>query len=86
MVTDNKVMLIYTLDGENKVFNLPIDLVKQIGKAANKDKAATIPIENNLKTHFRNAEDADVVLPQTLIDSLRNQAQQIIDREAEDER
>ena len=86
LVTDNKVKLIYTLDGESKVFNLPIDLVKQIGKAANKNKAATIPIENNLKTHLRNADDADVVLPQTLIDSLKNQAQQIIDREAENER
>ena len=50
LIEDNKVKLRYTLDGERKMFNLPIDLVKQIGKSANQDKAATVPIENSLKT------------------------------------
>ena len=84
LIKDNKVTLVYTLDGESKVFNLPIDLVTQIGKAANKDKAAAVPIEDNLKVYLRSATDADVVLPQTLIDSLKNQAQQIIDKKEQD--
>ena len=85
LIKDNKVQLRYTLDGESKMFNLPIDLVKKIGKAANKDKSATVPIENSLKARLRTATDADVVLPQTLIDSLKSQAQQIINEKENQE-
>lgn len=71
-VNNGKVLLWYTLDNDGVgVIDLPVDLVIQIAKAADKDFEAASRLENDIR--------AQIIFIRNLTDRLKREAQEIID-------
>ena len=81
-IEDNHVKLLYTLDDDSRTLvKMPIDLAALIGKAAVKDKDATLLLESNITSAIR-GQTGLATLTSTLVDSLKIEAQGIIDSES----
>ena len=77
-VKKGKVFLLYTLDNDDeKGIDLPIGLVIQIAKAAAKDYEAASRLENDIRAH--------IIFFQKLTDRLKREAQQIMDRQLQNQ-
>ena len=63
---------------------MPVDLAVVVGKAAVKDKDATLLLESNIKLAIR-GQTGLATLSQTLIDRLMEEAEEIVDRNTENE-
>ena len=88
-------------NGQETSITMPVDLAVQLGKAAHKDKDATSRLEDHIRTaiqmqlrshgvrHLIHQDKrqgrAPIVLPDNLVDRLKQEAQQIIERKKEDE-
>ena len=83
-IKNNRVVILYTLDDKSlKPVKMPLDLAVLIGKAAVKDKDATLLLESDIKSAIR-TQTGFALLSQTLVNSLKIEAQTIIDTDTED--
>lgn len=81
-VKDEHVNLLYTLDDDSRrSVKMPVDLAALIGKAAVKDKDATLLLESDIKSAIRGQTGLASLTP-TLVDTLKIEAQDIIDSES----
>ena len=78
-IEDNHVQLLYTLDDDSRRnVKMPVDLAALIGKAAVKDKDATLLLESDIKSAIR-GQTGLATLTATLVDTLKIEAQDIVD-------
>ena len=87
--------------GKDKAIKMPVDLAIQLSRAAHKDKDATSRLEEHIRASIQMQLEshgvrrlirqdkrqgrAPIVLPDNLVDRLKQEAQQIIERKKEDE-
>ena len=83
-------------NGQQKAIKMPVDLVVQLGKAAYKDKDATSRLEDHIRVSIqmqlgihgilhlirqdKHQCRTGIVLPENLVDRLKREAKQIIER------
>ena len=83
-VENGKVRILYPgRDNEFRSIKMPVELATTLGKASLVDKAAAKRVEQTIKDAVASSEDKEVLLPDTVMESLKLQSKQILNTEEE---
>lgn len=85
IIRDDKVGICFVIDDELKYIPMPVDLAVLLIKAADKDKDAMIELENDIKDAIAQHAGSKFTLSQPLIDHLLEEAEEIVERNTENE-
>ena len=85
VIKDDKVGIFFVLDDSLKGISMPLNLAVKLCKAADKDKDAMVQLEYDIKDAIEQHAGSKFTLSQLLIDRLMEEAEEILDRNTENE-